>query len=352
MAKTLLNYGILGTFKSTQLGLIANWLYSEFGGVVRMLTADSGLGPVREYIDAGIIHHINLNSCQYPVAVVKRVSKGYWPKRIDLATGKIDEATLALTTEAEWQGVSGYLIEGITRIAELYKIDSERKGRSIGEPLQGSDKAAVQAELGEQYLGASRGTYMGAQGLTADYVERFKGLPVPWVVYTGHESKGEDENDRPCYGPAVLGKALNSVVGGWFENTLHSQQFHYDKKDSKGNTIRKTGVKLFFTSHPDATFPKMTWPAKLGVSPRIQAQVEAKWPGGYVPLLMDASGEYVSSIVDLLNVIDPPPSQTVPAKDEAAAEQTDLQEVSDTGTEIEEEGGEGNNDENGTEGNA
>ena len=96
-------------------------------------------------------------------------------------------------------------------------------------------------------------------------------------------------------------------------------------------------------SHPDSTYKNMMWPAKLGVSPRIQAQVEKKWPGGFVPILMDENGEYVSSVVDLLNVIDPPPASEV--VEEAQATPEDFTELSDTGSEEEAEGKEVKEDE-------
>lgn len=311
MARTILNYGILGTFKTSVAGQFARWLNEQYGGVTRMLTSDSGFGPVQEEIDAGIIHPWSLNSCTMPVAVVKRVSKGYWTADLNTRTGIGDEKKLVLTPESHWPLINGYIIEGITRNAELYRLDSERKDRKLGEPLQGSDLAVQQTELGEKYLMNSRATYQAAQRFTADYVERFKGLPCHWVMYTGHQSRGEDDNGRPCLGPEVAGKALNSVVGGWFENTLHSQQYRFKKKITRGGKaieVETTGTKLFFMAHPDPDSKTLFWPAKLGVTPRIQARINNKYPEGFIPLLINENGEPTSGIRDLMDMIDPPPA--------------------------------------------
>ncbi len=332
MARTILNYGILGTYKTTVAGQFARWLYEQYGGITRMLTSDSGFAPVQEEVDAGIIHPWSLNSCTMPVAVVKRVSKGFWTTELDAKTGIGDEQKMVMTPAAHWPAISGYIFEGITRNAELYRLDSERKDRKLGEPLQGSDLVAIQTELGEKYLMNSRATYQAAQRFTADYVERCKGLPCQWVMFTGHQSRGEDDNGRPCLGPEVAGKALNSVVGGWFENTLHSQQYRFKKKlvrAGKTVEIETTGTKLFFMAHPDPESKTLFWPAKLGVTPRIQAKVNRTYPDGFIPVLIDENGEPTSGIRNLMDLIDPPP-----ASDQIQAGSTSSEEVLEAAAEV------------------
>ncbi len=349
MARTILNYGILGTYKTTVAGQFARWLYEQYGGITRMLTSDSGFGPVQEEVDAGIIHPWSLNSCTMPIAVVKRVSKGFWTTELDVRTGIGNQEKMVMTPNNQWPLINGYIFEGITRNAELYRLDSERKDRKLGEPLQGSDLAVQQTELGEKYLMNSRATYQAAQRFTADYVERCKGLPCQWVMFTGHQSRGEDDNGRPCLGPEVAGKALNAVIGGWFENTLHSQQYRFKKKINRGGKVvevETTGTKLFFMAHPDPESKTLFWPAKLGVTPRIQAKVSARYPEGFVPVLIDENGEPVSGIRDLMDMIDPPPStgvlEAVPEAVEGVEEVTEVEEMQDeTATDVVDEVEEG-----------
>ncbi len=310
MARTILNYGILGTFKTTVAGQFARWLNEQYGGVTRMITNDSGFGPVVEEVEAGIIQPWIMSRCTMPVAVVKRVSKGYWTTSLDVKTGIGDEKKLVLTPDSHWPHINGYIVEGVTRFAEMYRLDSERKNRQLGEPLQGHQMITQQTELGEVYLMNSRATYQAAQRFTADYVDNFKGLPCQWVMFTGHQSRGEDDNGKPCLGPEVAGKALNDKVGGWFENTLHSQQYRFKRKvvrGGKATDVETTGTKLFFMAHLDPDSKTLFWPAKLGVTPRIQARINNRYPEGFIPVLINEDGEPVSGIRDLMDMIDPPP---------------------------------------------
>jgi hypothetical protein len=316
MARTILNYGVTGTFKTSQAAQFARWCHANYGGVVLMITTDSGFAPVLEEVQAGIVKPWKVSSCKHPIAVIKRVSKGFWTKELDVTTGIGNQEKLYEISAQEWEGISGIIVEGLEWNAKLYMTDSTRKGRSLGEPLQGADLKDTQKELGEVYLMGSRGTFRGAQEFTLDYIDRFKVLPCPWVMFTSHEDKGEDDNGRSCYGPATIGKALTHTISGAFECTLHSVKNSYTATvGTKGNErkVQKLSGRMYYIEHPDAVSKTLSWPAKLSVPMKIQAQVERRWPDGYVPLLMDEDGNPTSGIADLLDVIDPPPAAEEPA---------------------------------------
>ena len=308
MARSLLTYGESGTYKTSNLGEIADYLCAAYGGPVRLVTADSGVGPVQDQIDRGVIEYWRITTCQNPLAMIRKVCRGHWPdKWIDAANGIADESSLVSKTSRDTgliAGASGVMIEGLTMIASLISYDLvTRKQRATGEPL-----AAVFDEAGEKFADTSRGTYKFVQNQTFGYITELKGLACPWVVVTGHEGKGEDETNRRIYGPAVMGKAMTDQVCGWFENTLHFEKYMFQVKASgskKGEVDRKEpGVRAFFASHQDPEVANAFWPAKLGVTPAITARIKDKWPNNYIPLLIDGQGVYASSVAKLVEMID------------------------------------------------
>jgi hypothetical protein len=193
------------------------------------------------------------------------------------------------------------MFEGLYMNAGLIAQDLVNKGRDTGEPLQ-----AKFQELGMQFAHGSRGTYGFVQAQTHDYVHDAKNLPIEWLVMTSHEGKGEDlVTKKTVFGPAVMGKSLTDKISGWFENTLHVESYHYKIADpkSKENGKSKRGVRAFYVRHPDSELSNVFWPAKLGVTVEQQVRIETLWPNSYIPLRINAKGQYTSSIADLVEEI-------------------------------------------------
>lgn len=298
--RSLLIYGESGTYKSTNLGEIAQRIYEIYGKKSRLVTSDSSYGPMQDQVRSGIITPLLLGATKNPLAVLRLICKGMWPKK--LYNGVCDETTLKVVTSAEWQEFGGaLLLEGLYMNAGLITQDLVSKGRDTGEPLQ-----AKFSELNMNFAHGSRGTYGFVQAQTQAYINDAKNLPIEWLVVTSHEGKGEDlVSKKTVFGPAVAGKSLTDKVSGWFENTLHCESYHYtvvDKK-SKQNGQKKKGVRAFYNRHPDSELTNVFWPAKLGLTPREQMRVENKWPNSYIPLRIDAKGNYLISIADFIEEV-------------------------------------------------
>jgi hypothetical protein len=108
------------------------------------------------------------------------------------------------------------------------------------------------------------------------------------------------------------------------------------------NGKETTGVKMFFMAHPDPESKLLFWPAKLGVTPKIQSGVSKKYPDGFIPVMIDENGEPLSGIRDLMDMIDPPPpvegSQPDPAPSTGDFAQQVMEVREDLDKEVGEEG--------------
>lgn len=327
MARTVLLYGETDTYKSSNAREFARWCTLRTGLPVGWISSDSGWGPAQPDVDAGTILPIKLSSCKYPVAVIKQLSRGMWPEDLDVKTGLFTEVGKDNKTSLrpiDWKKpkLGGYVIEGLHENAKVFMHDSEEKGRAIGEPLQGTewDKDAnafkyKYVELGEKLVMRSRGTFHHAQVITEAYVNEFKSLPVPWVMFTSHQTLGKDDNDRPALGPAVIGTANVDKITGWFECSFHSvsQMYTADVTHVAPGTdkvqqlkVQRAGAVLWFQKHPDPVLTKVLWHSKLGVPTERQAQIFKRWPEGNFWLVTDDdTGEYTQSVATLLEMVDP-----------------------------------------------
>lgn len=317
MARTCLVYGKTNTFKSSQAAQFARWLYNRYKKPVGLLSSDSGWVPMRPEIEEGIIVPWSLSAVEHPIAVVKKVSNGFWTSSLDPRTGIGDQEKLVEISKLKTP-LCGLIIEGLTSNATLFMEDSELKGRAIGQPLQGTEwndalKKTVYkyVELGEKIVMRSQGTYGHAQIITQTYVNCFKALALPWIMFTAHETKGEDDNDKPILGPAVCGKAGVDKITGWFEVSLRavSETYQTDiEEDGRMTKVNRNGAVLWYTNHPDQTYRNMLWPAKISVPPKDYAKVLKRWPHGHLWMVVDEeTGEYTQSVATLLEMVDPTP---------------------------------------------
>jgi hypothetical protein len=133
---------------------------------------------------------------------------------------------------------------------------------------------AVFSEGGESFAMGSRGTNLFVQTITHRYFLELKGLPVPWVLVTTHEGKGEDDNKRAVFGPMIVGKAGIDKIPGWFEHTIHFEKFSYLAGDKK---TMMTGSRMYFDSHADAQLPSVIWPAKVSMTTKRKWELQSKF---------------------------------------------------------------------------
>jgi hypothetical protein len=163
-----------------------------------------------------------------------------------------------------------------------------------------------------EFSSSTEASYLNVQNITQRYCKRLTALPVGRVLVTAHEGKGVDnKTKRLVFGPAIIGKALTDLVCGWFGITMHHESYMYAKQVKTGEgkntqvvSVPKRGARAYFESHPDSDAPNIFWPAKLECTPRMHSRIEKVWPEGFVPLLKNEEGEYVSGIHTLLAMID------------------------------------------------
>lgn len=304
--QTILLYGATDTYKTSQIGLAAEYIFKSTGKVTRLVTADSGIKPVRNQIKSGVIQVINLKECAFPLSSLVKISRGMWPTEIDFETGSFNEKTLQVDKHLgvnEDGAVGAYAIEGLYMIGQLMYGDLIRKQRATGEPLQ-----AEFVEEGVQFADGSRGTYKFVQTWTMGYLKEFFGLGTRYkfsnIIVTSHEGKGKDPfTGVAILGPMVIGQSATGKMAQEFEHTLHHDTYEYAEGPT-GKQVRKTGVRAFFQKHPDSELPKQYWPAKLTVDPKVIPKLNAQWPGGYYPVALDTKGNYVSGLHTLLEFLD------------------------------------------------
>ena len=300
MAQSLLMYGESGLGKTTNIGRFARYQFTRTGLPTRLVTCDSGFGPVQDEVDDGMIIPLRLESAKYPIPVLNKLSKGEWPtKAINEKQGLWHMGEGAGFKALKQGVVGGIAVEGLTRICELLRKALTDEQQQTGEPLQGQFEA-----MGERFAFQSRGTYSAIQQLINNIVINFRGLDVDRVLFTAHEGKGKDKNGRQVFGPATTGVALTDFVSGWFEITLHNDSYQYQMVVNK-KIVTRTAMRAWFQRHPDVVMNRMYWPCKLGLTPRLTASVYRYFPEGYMALLMNMeTGEYTQGLDTLLAIID------------------------------------------------
>lgn len=297
-------YSESGLGKTTNIGLFARYQFEKTGKRTRLITCDSGFGPCQREVDDEIIIPLCLESAPYPIAVLNKLSRGEWPvKAIDVKAGLWEMGKGAIFEKTYFPfrtDLGGIAVEGLTRICELLRKALTDSQQGTGEPLQGQFE-----EMGEKFAFQSRGTLFAIQQLINNIVINFRGIPVDRILWTAHESKGKDIMGRSILGPATTGQALTDKVCGWFEIVLHHDSFQYAAPTAANPRRMHTAMRAWFERHPDAEMPKMFWPAKLGLNPKLTGAMYSLFEDGYMPLIMDMkTGEYQQGIHTFLHLID------------------------------------------------
>ncbi len=296
MSQLILIYGDSDTFKSTNAGEFADYQYLRTGLPTYLITADSGHGPYKSQIRRGIVKVWNVGTAEYPIAAINWASKGWWPKVIDPKTGFAKCITKDDMRPLMKDEIGGMIVEGLTRNAEIAESSMARSG-SAGVHIS----AAVHkfTQMGADFEVQDMRTASGfLQRWTREYIQNFRNLNVDRVLMTAHEAKGEDMVSKKLIpGPSISGKASTHRVCGWFEFALHFEAYKAKGK----TTLARRG---WFQKHPDKEVPNVYWDAKLGCEPEITAMILQTFRDGYIPLVMNEHGEYVSGIHSLLRLVD------------------------------------------------
>ncbi len=300
-ADSYLFYGDTGVGKTVQLGEIARWLHARTGKITRLISADSGWDPVQPLIDEGIITPFNIQYHPSPFPLLAKLSEGYWPEQT--TSGKV---VLTAPTSAIWDRVGMLAIEGLSTISEMLIQDHIRNARKIGQDIVGEFTQGVETGTGMESVkfGKSAPSHFGhvQDYVLLDLVPKFAALPVDLVVWTGHETRGDDKDmgdmgKGKALGPATVGKATVKRTGKKFGDTFHFLKLSTPRRekgklvlDESGKPQQELLYRAYYEDHPDEDLTQLLWPAKLSFPLERVAALHRLFPGGYVPLTLEKGG--------------------------------------------------------------
>jgi len=286
-ASCILGYGDTNTWKTTNLGRAARYIFEMFGMVCRMPSADNEYDTVANEINDGLIEPFSLVAIPNPFGVTKKICEGYWP---EVVNGKLIMKKTPVVDgymiNAKGQRIGGYLVEGTTTIAELLHQDHINKGRKIGEDLVGKFDDQVETDKGLEVATFAKSA-QSHYGQVQDYVVQFmvpalSMLPgLKWVIWTGHEYLGENEIGQVRLGPGVVGKAATTKITRKIGNT-----FHFVRSETIDMRTRKRTFehRAYCDLHPDAQLQTMLWHVAIKLPAHAVPSCLAKFPDGYIPL--------------------------------------------------------------------
>jgi hypothetical protein len=291
MARSGICYGGTGTRKTTQVKWFSHYIADSTGKSTLLLSMDGGgWGPCQPEIDAGMIEPFFADSTIVPLAILRKVSQGYWPK--DIA----DPYSEAGLTRMDFSRFGGIAVEGWTSIsaaAMRYLPDTNKNvGGENRRLLGGFDNMVVVdgKPVSESFLSSTRGDYGFVQNFLYGLVMNFNSLPLRYVLYTALESKTEDDDRSTIYGPAISGKKATSQCGSWVGDLIHCQDYPVerivkvpDPSDATKLVDQKlldVAVRFYYKKHPDPS-TGILFPAKPRVTPERIRDLERAFPGGY-----------------------------------------------------------------------
>jgi hypothetical protein len=271
-ANTILVYGETGTFKTSNVGRFARYIYEKTGKPTRLVSADGGgWMPVQAEIDAGIIQALRIVEAEQPLPLLRKLGQGYWPVDGRLVLGGLED-------------VGAYAVEGLTSIPMLLLRHLVKTGRKVSEEVIGKFTESIEVDgkkVEESFSAPSRSHYGFIQNFVLDMLASFRALPVERVLFTAHEGKGSDDiTNQMVYGPATVGKAITDRLPSEVGDLLHFYAVPV------GTPKSRLEVRCYLDKHPD-TQTQILWPAKTRLQPEQLAEFTSKWPDKYFPLTLE-----------------------------------------------------------------
>jgi hypothetical protein len=278
-ASSILCYGVSDSRKTTQIPEFARFVYELTGRRTRMVSCETaGADRIQPAVDAGLVIPYWLR--ENPRSGIVHLARGDWPHPAQVDGRMV--AKWGPCPPSEWDEIGGYAIEGTASIAEMIVRQLIAEGRK------------VQEEVVSPYteddikLGAAARSHFGVaqQDVLRLLAEAPRGLfdasrgKVQYILFTGHEAKGEDDQKSTIYGVGTTGKAAVKSIPKLVGTLLHHE-------------VDRTGKKVwaYFRPHPDMENGNIVWDAKanLPAHPKVWALAEQKWPGGRFELSFEQS---------------------------------------------------------------
>lgn len=308
MARTGIIYGDSGTFKSTACKHFSRYIYEKTGRMTLLFSQDGGgWGPMVPEIQDGMISAYRCNA-QVPLPVLRKVSQGYWPT--DTSKADISETNMV---PVDWSRFGGMIVEGITSFSQSIMRFLADNGIKTGEEATNLflQRVIVEGKITEEkFAGNSRGHYGFVQNALYSAVTNFSALPCEYVLFTGLESRTEEDDRSTIYGPQIAGKKATNLVPSWVGDCIHSQGYPVERivkvpdPQKPGSTmdtkVIDTIVRSYFTKHPDPN-TGILFPAKPRVAPEKVEALRKIYPGGYFEATVNEGFDRYLRVIDQLN---------------------------------------------------
>jgi hypothetical protein len=242
-------YGASDTRKTSSINAFAQFVREMTGRDTRLLSSETaGADRVEPSIDAGILHPYWLFND--PRSAIRKFCRGEWPQ---IVQGK---AAWVPTPAAEWAKIGGVAIEGTQSIAEQILRDLSKKGQKVKQDLAATytEDGVVLGEVSPAHFGAAQQDVMFLLAESPRGLFQASGGLVQYVLWTGHEAKGDDEStNTKVYGVGTVGKATVRQIPKLVATLLHYE------KDRDGR------VWAYLLDHPDTENPAVLWKAKANL---------------------------------------------------------------------------------------
>lgn len=271
--KADLIYGASDSGKTKNEGDASDYVLEKYGKLGRLATADGG-GAVPGLAGSGQLETWAVGAWKNPIEAMDRAVRGYWPARLD------DPESVLLAPDAgTWEIYGFYGFEGLTSWGDAILMNLKQTQASLSQDPSYSFK---QGEV--TFSGGNRSYYGFIQDQLYAWVAMSHLLPVHKVLWTALESRGDDSDGQPVYGPAIAGKKSISKASQWFKNTVHidiiskpSSEIAIPGSTAK-LTVAETERVMWLRTHADP-LTKINFPAKI----RVPAKLMAKCPPYLIP---------------------------------------------------------------------
>lgn len=303
--RSVMVYGASGMTKTSQLYHIAKMvlkmLQAQYKRKFKWRMVHSDGGGWAPFSDSGMIERdeidiFDYSNREYALADIRRLSMGYWPRWLengqlypDWKPGRemyFRTEESCKTTPAEWDSIAGYIVEGMTSMAETLKTHISNQNSGLG--FKESWKIE---EDGFTVTGLTQGHYGIVQKEVFErHAKGFSSLPCRWLLYSALVGKGEDKQSRETvYGPQLVGTASTPASPQWFMDVLHLEKVAWDGNASPKMPLELSGEGMhdgmvaWFTPHKDKETDK-PYLTKARCMPELFPKLLEYFPYGFVPL--------------------------------------------------------------------
>lgn len=309
-------YGASNTAKTTQLMRVAEWLWRTKRKRTRYIYADNGgVSHVQDIIDSGIVDLFPINDsiAAPPHVILRAIAKGAWKplipgrngqvylspakrEKVTVTVGGGGDMTMEVATVPE--DVGAYIVESTSSLGDLIKRFMTKTGQKVSQDVVAAYNvpSLVEGEKPEIFSSASMSHYGHIQDIVMQFINDMSSLAVPLVIFSAHESKGEDEITKtPIYGPALLGKAATSKMRKDVGFLLHMEQVAPQASVGAGPGVKaaehptgpKNEIRAYFEDHADSQMGSITWPTNSRFPAASIPKLYERWRNGYIPLSLD-----------------------------------------------------------------